>query len=151
VTLPTHIDAIAADVAAPEQRAEFRVLQGLRILVVDDDDDARDVIADLLRQAGATVTTASSAADGFAALEREPPHVLISDIGMPGEDGYSLLARVRALPPERGGDVPAIALTAFARPEDVRNVLDAGFQLHIAKPVMSDALLRAVRVWARQG
>jgi CheY-like chemotaxis protein len=136
VTLPANIDAVVA--REPEHRVSYvRVLQGLRIVVIDDDEDAREVIADVLREAGATV-------------ERDPPHILISDIGMPDEDGYSLLRKVRALPPERGGDVPAIALTAFARPEDFRRALDAGFQLHIAKPVTPDSLLAAVKVWARR-
>jgi len=75
---------------------------------------------------------------------------LISDIGMPGEDGYSLLRRIRALPPEKGGDVPALALTAYARQEDVRAALDAGFQLHVAKPVKTDKLLEAISAWARR-
>jgi PAS domain S-box-containing protein len=149
VTLPANIDAVVA--REPEHRVSYvRVLQGLRIVVIDDDEDAREVIADVLREAGATVETATNAADGLALLERDPPHILISDIGMPDEDGYSLLRKVRALPPERGGDVPAIALTAFARPEDFRRALDAGFQLHIAKPVTPDSLLAAVKVWARR-
>src|SRR5262249_10535210 len=88
---------------------------------------------------------AASAAEALAHLQAEPPHVLISDIGMPFEDGYSLLRRVRLLPPERGGDVPAIALTAYSRREDVRKVEDAGFQLHVAKPIQPEQLFEAVR------
>jgi len=93
------------------------------------------MIATLLRSNGATVTESGTAADALRMIDPAPPDVLISDIGMPGEDGYSLLKRVRALPPDRGGHVPAIALTAYARAEDrVRAVL-AGFQAHIPKPV----------------
>jgi PAS domain S-box-containing protein len=149
VTLPANIDAIAAH--TPQAHAfQTRLLQGLRIIVVDDDEDAREIIADVLREAGAAVTTATNAAEGLALLDRDPPHILISDIGMPDEDGYSLLRKVRLLPPERGGDVPAIALTAFARPEDFRRAIEAGFQLHISKPVTPTSLLDAVKVWARR-
>jgi PAS domain S-box-containing protein len=127
-----------------------RPLRGIRILIVDDDDDARELIADVLLEAGADVTKASSAAQAYALLQTNPPHILISDIGMPDEDGYSLLRRVRALPPQKGGDVPAIALTAYARPEDVRAAADAGFQLHIVKPVKPEALLGAISAWANR-
>ena len=116
----------------------------MRLLLVDDDDDTRELIAELLEQAGATVARAPSAPDALAILQVEPPHVLISDIGMPGEDGYSLLRRVRALPAERGGDTPAIALTAYARAEDVRAAAAAGFQLHLVKPIQIDALVAAI-------
>jgi CheY-like chemotaxis protein len=91
------------------------------------------------------VRTAESAPQAFAQLLAEPPHIVVSDIGMPDEDGYSLLRRVRELPPERGGDVPAIALTAYARPEDVRKAEEAGFQLHLAKPVTPARLIDAIR------
>ena len=93
---------------------------------------------------------ASSAAEAYESLQADPPHILISDIGMPEEDGYSLLRRVRALPPHKGGDVPAIALTAYARAEDVRAATEAGFQLHITKPVKPETLLDAISAWANR-
>ena len=127
-----------------------RPLHGIRILVVEDEEDARELISDVLAEAGAEIEKVASAAEGFERLQADPPHILISDIGMPNEDGYSLLRRIRALPAQKGGDVPAIALTAYARPEDVRAAAEAGFQLHIVKPVKPEALLGAVSAWARR-
>lgn len=151
VTLPAAREAVPADRASLESsNPTTRPLRGVRILIVDDDDDARELIAEVIANAGAVVTTAPNAAQAYAALQANPPHVLISDIGMPDEDGYSLIRRVRALPPERGGDVPAIALTAYARAEDFRAATEAGFQLHVAKPVRPDALLAAIAAWTRQ-
>ncbi|HEX3476103.1 MAG TPA: PAS domain S-box protein [Kofleriaceae bacterium] len=146
VTLPVRADALAAAERARDGRrpSDAVRLRGIRILLVEDDDEARELLADVLAETGASVAQAASAADGMARLIAEPPHVLISDIGMPFEDGNSFLRRVRALPPERGGDVPAIALTAYARAEDRRATEDAGFQLHIVKPVRPDQLLTAI-------
>ncbi|MBF2074517.1 MAG: PAS domain-containing protein [Synechococcales cyanobacterium C42_A2020_086] len=110
-------------------------LSGLQILLVDDEADARDLLSTVLSGCGATVTTAASAAAALDCLQRLQPDVLISDIGMPDEDGYALIARVRALPPNEGGRTPAIALTAYARVEDRTRTLAAGFQMHMAKPV----------------
>ena len=145
VTLPARIAALApAAERSSSQRAE-RPLRGTRVLVVEDDLDARALLSDALAQAGARVAVAASAREGVAALVDEPPHVVVSDIAMPGEDGYAMLRRIRELPPEQGGDVPAIALTAYAREEDVRRAEQAGFQLHIVKPVRIEALIEAVR------
>ena len=119
-------------------------LSGVRVLVVDDEPDALAIIKRVLEISSATVITASTAAEGFEALRNERPHVLLSDIGMPGEDGYSLLKRVRDLPPSEGGSTPAAALTAFARSEDRRRALMAGFQLHVPKPVEPPELLAVV-------
>jgi PAS domain S-box-containing protein len=110
-------------------------LAGIRVLVVEDDPDARELVARVLAGYSAEVVAVGSAAEGLAELIRHPPHVLLSDIEMPGEDGYSLIAKVRALAPEAGGATPAAALTAFARGQDRRRALQAGFQLHVAKPV----------------
>jgi CheY-like chemotaxis protein len=112
-------------------------LGGLRILVVDDEADARDLLAIRLRQYGADVITASSAEAAMEAMaqERPRPDLIVSDIGMPGEDGYSLMRRVRALDPEQGGRIPAIAVTAYSRTEDRAQAMAAGFQMHITKPV----------------
>jgi PAS domain S-box-containing protein len=127
-----------------------RPLHGVRVLVVDDEEDARELVAEVMADAGAHVAKAGSAAEAYRLLQANPPHVLISDIGMPDEDGFSLLRRVRALPPNKGGDVPAVALSAYSRPEDIRAAAEAGFQLHIAKPVRPDKLLEAITVWARR-
>lgn len=114
-------------------------LKGLKVLVVDDETDARDLLATLLKQNGADVTAAASAEEALALITQcsaeQRPDVLVSDIGMPGADGYMLIRRVRALAPDQGGRIPAIALTAYARTKDRIKALDAGFQSHVPKPV----------------
>jgi PAS domain S-box-containing protein len=110
-------------------------LAGRRILVVDDEADARDLLAEILGQAGADVIVVSSADEALEMLRRWRPDVLVSDIGMPGDDGYVLIRKVRALGPEEGSQVRALALTAYARSEDRVLALEAGFHTHIAKPV----------------
>jgi PAS domain S-box-containing protein len=119
-------------------------LDGIRVLVVDDEADARDLIAVVLLEAGAVVETAGSAAEGFAANKEFRPDVLVSDIGMPGEDGFSFIRKIRTLPTEEGGRIPSLALTAFAREEDRTKALSAGYTTHIGKPVNPDALVAAV-------
>ncbi len=119
-------------------------LAGLRVLVVDDEADTRELLAAVLDSCGAQVIVAASAAEAFAQFERTRPDVLVSDIGMPGEDGYSLLARIRRLPPERGGATPAAALTAYARAEDRMQALRSGFQMHVSKPVEPSELIVVV-------
>jgi PAS domain S-box-containing protein len=110
-------------------------LAGLRILLVDDEPDAREMVSAILNEAGAEVATTTGVRQAVEMIKRRKPDVLISDIGMPGEDGYELVRRVRALPPEKGGQVPAIALTAFVRTQDRLKVLSAGYQMHVPKPV----------------
>ncbi len=110
-------------------------LEGLHILLVDDEADARELISTILIQCGAEVTAVSSAAEALNRLERLKPDLLVSDIGMPHEDGYTLIRKVRALEAEQGGRIPAVALTAYARVEDRTQALSAGFQMHVAKPV----------------
>jgi len=114
---------------------------GLRVLVVEDSRDARDLIRAILEQCGAAVTTAASAAEALALFRRDPPDVLLSDIGMPDEDGYALVRAVRALPAERGGRTPAVALTAYARREDRIRALREGFTDHVSKPIEPQDLL----------
>jgi CheY-like chemotaxis protein len=137
-----HHQAHAADSDAAQE------LRGLRCLVVEDDEDSRWLLERLLRDAGAEVTSAASAAEGFDAFMRQRPDVLVSDIGMPIEDGYSMLRRIRAASGNGDCAVPAIALTALARAEDRHRALLAGYQLHLAKPVepaaLRDAIVRLV-------
>jgi len=123
-------------------------LDGVRVLVVDDARNVRQVVTDILTQDGATVTAVGSAEEALAALERERPDVLLSDLAMPGKGGYWLIGQVRALPPERGGVTPAAALTAYAGPEHRASVLRAGFQLHLEKPIGLDALIGVVAMLA---
>jgi signal transduction histidine kinase/ActR/RegA family two-component response regulator len=119
-------------------------VRGLNVLVVDDEVDTRELIREVLRECGAEVITCASVAEALVALEEHKPDVLISDLGMPDEDGYGLIAKIRALPPERGGDIPAAALTAYARAEDRMRVLRSGFQFHLPKPVDSAELVTVV-------
>jgi PAS domain S-box-containing protein len=119
-------------------------LTGVRVLVVDDEHDSRAMIERVLTDCYAVVATAASAAEAIDRLAGDRFDVLVSDIGMPGEDGYDLLRRVRALGPDRGGAIPAVALTAYARTEDRMKAVLAGFQLHMAKPVEPAELITMV-------
>ncbi|HEV7518176.1 MAG TPA: response regulator, partial [Thermoanaerobaculia bacterium] len=120
------------------------LLAGLRVLVVEDEEDTRELLVRALERGGAEVAGAASVAEALILLDRRLPDVLVSDIGMPGEDGYSLLRQLRARGPESGGKLPAAALTAYARSEDRLQALQAGFQTHIAKPVDPFELLGLV-------
>jgi signal transduction histidine kinase len=128
-------------------------LRGLRVLVVDDEEDARDMLSMVLTQCEAEVTAVGSAREALELLASLRPDVLISDIAMPGEDGYTLIQRVRALPAEEGGHVPAVALTAYARAEDRTRALVAGYQMHLPKPVDPGELAAVVEnlaLWNRR-
>ena len=125
-------------------------VSGVRVMVVDDDADARELIAAALGYYGADVTTVGSVADAMALLPESQPDVLVSDIAMHGEDGYSLIQRVRALPKDLRPDVPAIALTAYASTGDRGKALAAGYQLHMAKPFDPTELARTVQRLAAQ-
>jgi signal transduction histidine kinase len=128
--------------AAPD--LTLRDLNGASVLVVDDDRDARELIARILTDCHAKVRIAASAREAFSALQLEMPDLLISDLGMPEVDGFELLSWVRALPRDRGGLLPAVALTAFARSEDRLRALEAGFSSHISKPVEPSELIDVV-------
>ncbi|WP_394832942.1 ATP-binding protein [Pendulispora rubella] len=144
--VPAQIGAPRAQPAAPgvsRSEAASR-LEGVRVLAVDDDPDAREILQALFRARGAVIRLAASAAEAREALSSFHPDIIVSDIGMPGEDGYQLMQSVRALPKEQGGSLPAIALTAYAYQEDRRRALAAGFNYHLAKPVNHEDLLRAV-------
>ncbi len=123
---------------------------GLRLLVVDDEHDAREFVSRVLSETGADVRTASSTAEALRAIADDPPDVLISDIGMPQADGFELIRAVRELPPARGGLMPALALTAFARSEDREQALLAGYQGHLAKPVQPAELTAQIARLARR-
>jgi CheY-like chemotaxis protein len=119
-------------------------VDGIRVVVLDDQPEARALVARVLQDNGATVWVAETANEALALVESKQPDALVSDIGMPGEDGYSLIKRVRALPADRGGNTPAIALTAYARAEDRMKAVLAGFQMHVSKPVEGAELLAMV-------
>ncbi len=149
VWLPAN-DGTAANAVAEPARSGATSLGGVRVVVVDDEPDARALVAMLLGRAGATVTAVGSTADALAAIPKVRPAVLVSDIAMPGGDGYSLIAAVRQLPPDAGGLTPAVALTAFARPEDRDRATAAGFDAHLSKPLDATELLSLVATLARQ-
>lgn len=132
-------DAIAR---APDLGHES--LSGLKVLVVDDEPDARDLLRRLLERRQATVITAGTAIDGLQLLQQEKPDVLVSDIGMPIVDGYEFITQIRSLGADRGGNLPAIALTAFARAEDRARALRAGYTVHLPKPVEPANLIAIV-------
>jgi two-component system, chemotaxis family, CheB/CheR fusion protein len=119
-------------------------LSGLRVLVVDDDPETLEAVSEMLRLNGAEVVAARSAADALRAAQESRLQVIISDIAMPGTDGYSLIRAIRALPARQHAAVPAIALTAAAGPDGRERSLEAGFQEHFEKPVDIGRLARAV-------
>jgi CheY-like chemotaxis protein len=118
-------------------------LSGLRILVIDDEKDSRELVQKILEERAAEVVTAGSAAEGLEAVRRRRPDVLLSDIGMPERDGHDFIRAVRALGDEYR-QIPAVALTAFARPDDRRLAMLAGFQVHLAKPADAAELCAVV-------
>lgn len=152
VCLPATAAALPSDAARVHPRTtlprelpeEHPDLTGLEVLAVDDEPDARELINRILARCGATVETADSGAAALRSIAKKKPHVLIMDIGMPEEDGYSVIQKVRQLLPEQGGNVPAIALTAFARLEDRRRAILSGFQMHMSKPVEPSELIAIV-------
>lgn len=143
VNLPmkaVYVDANTAEQLSPvgdtqDTNNYLPKLDDLRVLIVDDEADARHLLTTILGQYGAQVMAAPSASDALLALQEFRPHILVSDIGMPQEDGYTLIRQIRALPADQGGRIPAVALTAYARAEDRTQALLAGFQLHVPKPV----------------
>ncbi len=140
----------AADALDPRALAratvgpQSRTLEGILVLVVDDEPDAREPVRRVLEAAGAEAMAVASAAEALNTIDQRRPDVIVSDIGMPGRDGYELVRSIRALSPGRGGLIPAIALTAYAAAEDRERALSAGFQKHLAKPVDSAVLITAI-------
>jgi CheY-like chemotaxis protein len=139
------INAAAQKAIPPDQPIRVKLnLRGLRVLVVEDEEDALQLMKMALGRLGAAVVTAASGNEALAVLGGMKPDALICDIGMPEMDGYELIRRVRALSPQQGGSIPAVALTAYAREEDKQKALAAGFQKHLAKPVTPDELATTV-------
>jgi signal transduction histidine kinase/DNA-binding response OmpR family regulator len=162
VTLPTSIpqasltpprDAQAAVSFAPTPARQNTcgTLAGTRVLLVDDEKDAREMVCEILRRAQVQVFAVGSVREALECLARAIPDVLVSDLAMPQEDGYSLIQTLRQFSPDRGGKTPAIALTAYAREEDQVHALSAGFQMHLTKPVEPRQLLAAIAYLARSG
>jgi CheY-like chemotaxis protein len=130
--------------AEPDKLDDDQNLDGLRILVVEDDPDTLDMLKVILQRRGAEVTTAESADGALKVIERWRPDVLVSDLAMPDQDGYELIGQLRLRGPEHGGNIPAVALTAYARVEDRVRALSAGYQMHVPKPVDPDELVAVV-------
>ena len=125
--------------------ATTQPLSNIRVMVVDDDAGTRDLVALILQESGADVNMAPDATSAMTLLEKFRPDILVSDIGMPGTDGYQFISMVRELPDEKWQLMPAVALTAFARESDRHRALKAGFQAHLSKPVESSVLVHTIR------
>jgi len=148
VTLPSLTVTLDTASSDPQVTAAHS-LEGLRVLVIENEPDSRDLFTLLLQERGAHVTAAASAGEALALLDTRTVDVIVADIGLPDEDGYAFIRRVRAR--EDGGprDVPALALTAYARAEDRDRALASGYQMHVAKPVEPDQFIAAVASLAR--
>ena len=123
-------------------------LRGVHVLLVEDDDDSRALLQTILQYCGALVTAVDSARAAVSTLERVRPDLVLSDLSMPNEDGYWLIRQIRALPPERGGTMPVVAITALGHPHGVDRTLAAGFQAHLRKPVDPWELARTIAALA---
>jgi signal transduction histidine kinase len=151
VTLPVRVPPTES-VPAIEQRAVSRdvippalvSLEGVSVLIVDDEADAREVLKFVLEERGADVTAVRSAAAAFRTLKKRVPDVLISDVGMPGIDGYAFIRKLRTSADSEGGNVPAVALTAYAMPGDSAKALEAGFNRHVAKPIVPSEIIEVI-------
>ena len=144
VTLPASQPGVALPIGGDERAALSQRLAGVRVVLVDDEPDTREALAAILQGQGATVATATSASEALRAVERDLPHVLISDVGLPEVDGYALLDQVQSLVGERARGVPALALTDRAGPQAARAAELSGFQKHLAKPVLPGRLIDEV-------
>jgi PAS domain S-box-containing protein len=149
VTLPikavreetSKLERSASSAEYAESLTDAITLDGLRVMIVDDEAETRDLLTEMLTLRGAEVKACASAAEALEVIGQWRPFVLVSDIGMPDEDGYALIGKLRALGPERGGDIPAVALTAYARSEDRMRALASGFQMHVPKPIEAGELI----------
>ena len=133
---------LARQEALPTEKGESSSLEGVRVLLVEDDDDTREVVSAALERYGASVIEAASAAEALQLFVKKSPDILVTDLGMPDMDGYELLSKIRS---ESGGrDIPAVALTAFAGAEDKQKSLRAGFHAHLSKPISLKELIAAI-------
>jgi len=154
-TFTVRLPMTSASAAAPSRRARaarlptvaMPTLAGIRVLVLDDERDARDAVATVLELCGAEVTAVASVADAVANIEGNPPDAIVSDIAMPAEDGFALIRQLRAI--AGGATLPALALTAYASSADERRILDAGFNAYLTKPIDATELVAAVSRLAR--
>jgi CheY-like chemotaxis protein/anti-sigma regulatory factor (Ser/Thr protein kinase) len=151
ITLPVSLvvappkESVRGDANGHHQKEDFNPeLSGVRVLIVDDDADTCEMLRFVLNHWGAEAQASNSVAEAFDSIAEWQPDILLSDINMPGEDGYALISKLRASSPEQGANIPAIALTALARPEDSEQAISAGFQLHLTKPVDSQKLAEAI-------
>jgi two-component system CheB/CheR fusion protein len=144
IKLPLATHGVAPETSAP--RSVARSIAGVRVLLIEDDEDTRGAFTMMLHELGADVRAAASAAEGMAAVEEFRPNAIFCDIAMPGEDGYSFIRKLRSQGPDRGGQTPAAALTALAGKQDRERALSAGFHMHLAKPIDSARLAAAVGV-----
>jgi two-component system CheB/CheR fusion protein len=138
--LHAEIEASSQPLDRPGRSRDYGELHGLRVLVLDDDPGTLEAILDVFRLSGAVVKSASSVAEALLAFEMFGPQVMVCDIAMPDSDGYAFIRKLRARGPDRGGDTPALALTALSSPEDRRRAIAAGYHDHMAKPVDIDRL-----------
>ena len=149
VTFPARTELSMEDEQELHEAGSIESLAGVHVLLVEDQEEAREIVAAALQQHGIKVTDASSSREALAALDAalargEAPHVIVSDIGLPDEDGYRLMEQLSSRGPSRGGHIPAIAVTAYGRPQDKRRALAAGFRMHITKPIVPETLAAAV-------
>jgi CheY-like chemotaxis protein len=151
VELPLVAATVEPAAAGRRPRPFEPSLSGISVLVVEDEPDGREMLVTALGLAGADVVDAGTAAEALESVRTRPPDVIVCDIGLPAEDGYSFIRKVRRLTPERGGRVPAAALTAYVRAEDRLRALEAGYQIHLPKPIEPADLVSAVATLAGVG
>jgi CheY-like chemotaxis protein len=135
--------------SGPALRSLEQRLAGVNVLVVEDEPDAREVVGALLESRGAHVVLTASAAEAYISIDREVPDVIVSDVGMPDEDGYQFVRRVRTFSPERGGATPIVALTAYSSPQDRMRTREAGYSHHLAKPVDAEELVHVLASFSK--
>jgi PAS domain S-box-containing protein len=148
---PARAEERRREVERRHSRSGVIRLDGVHVLLVEDDDDSRKLLGTMLKRHGARVTSTKSAAEALEAFARDLPDVLISDIGMPDQDGYQLIRKLRTLPIEKGGSIPAIAVTGYASRKDRERALNSGYQQHIAKPVEQADIIRAIAALIGRG
>jgi CheY-like chemotaxis protein len=141
---PARAEERRREVERRHSRSGVIRLDGIHVLLVEDDDDSRKLLGTMVKHYGAKVTSTKSAAKALEVFENEVPDVIISDIGMPDQDGYELIRKLRALPVEKGGNIPAIALTGYASRKDRERALNSGYNQHIAKPIEQADMISAI-------